>query len=109
MNLDLITLEVWWSRLVAIADQLDTPGYQSQPGLETRPRHRHRRRHPPARPPLAPEKERRMTMDRRTHRLVTEMLTVLERHGHHARDGEHTDQAIALIIDLARTYMAGSG
>jgi hypothetical protein len=45
-----------------------------------------------------------MTMDRRTHRLVSEIITVLERHGHHARDREHADQAIAMITDLAGIY-----
>src|SRR5690348_10481931 len=45
-----------------------------------------------------------MTMDRKTHRLVSEILTVLERNGHHRHGGQHTDQAVALIIDLARIY-----
>ena len=41
-------------------------------------------------------------MDRHTHRLVTEIITVLERHGHHARDSEHTGQAVNVIAQLAR-------
>jgi len=41
---------------------------------------------------------------RQTHRLVTEILTVLERHGHHARDAQRTDQAVAMIADLAGIY-----
>ena len=41
---------------------------------------------------------------RQTHRLVTEILTVLERHGHHAHDHEHTDQAVAMITDLVGIY-----
>jgi hypothetical protein len=45
-----------------------------------------------------------MTMDRQTHRLVTEVLTVLERHGHHARDPEHTGQAVNVIAQLAGVY-----
>jgi len=45
-----------------------------------------------------------MTMDRETHRLVTEILTVLERHGHHAHDAERTDQAVTMITDLAGIY-----
>ena len=45
-----------------------------------------------------------MTMDRKTHRLVTEILTVLERHGHHAHDAERTDQAVTMITDLAGIY-----
>jgi hypothetical protein len=43
-------------------------------------------------------------MDRQTHRMVSEIITILERHGHHAADREHADQAIAMIGDLARTY-----
>ena len=45
-----------------------------------------------------------MTMDRHTHRLVTEIMTVLERHGHHARDREHADQAVNVITQLAGIY-----
>jgi hypothetical protein len=41
---------------------------------------------------------------RQTHRLVTEILTVLERHGHHAHDAQRTDQAVAMIPDLAGIY-----
>jgi hypothetical protein len=43
-------------------------------------------------------------MDRQTHRLVTEILTVLERHGHHARDPEHTGQAVNVIAQLTDVY-----
>ncbi len=45
-----------------------------------------------------------MSMDRQTHRLVSEILTVLERHGHHARDREHTGQAVNVIVQLASVY-----
>ncbi len=45
-----------------------------------------------------------MTSDRQTHRLVTEILTILERHGHHAYDAQHADQAAAMIADLAGIY-----
>jgi hypothetical protein len=45
-----------------------------------------------------------MTMDRHTHRLVAEVLTVLERHGHHARDPEHTGQAVNVIAQLTGIY-----
>lgn len=45
-----------------------------------------------------------MTMDRQTHRLVSEILTVLERHGHHAHDREHTDRAVNVIVQLAGIY-----
>jgi ferredoxin len=41
---------------------------------------------------------------RQTHRLVTEILTVLERHGHHAHDAQHADQAVAMIADLTAVY-----
>jgi hypothetical protein len=43
-------------------------------------------------------------MDRHTHRLVTEIITVLERHGHHARDPEHAGQAVNVIAQLAGIY-----
>ena len=43
-------------------------------------------------------------MDRQTHRMVSEIITILEAHGHHAADREHADQAIAMITDLASTY-----
>ncbi len=45
-----------------------------------------------------------MSMDRHTHRLVSEIITVLERHGHHARDRDHADQAIAMITDSVGIY-----
>src|SRR6185437_7548558 len=78
-----------------------SPPHPLPPGL----RPRRRPRHPPARPPPAPEKERRMTDGpRQTHRLVTEILTVLERHGHHAHDAQRTDQAVTMIADLAGIY-----
>ncbi|HET9967968.1 MAG TPA: hypothetical protein VFQ68_06995 [Streptosporangiaceae bacterium] len=38
-------------------------------------------------------------MDRHTHRLVSEIITVLERHGHHARDREHADRVCTVIQD----------
>ena len=41
---------------------------------------------------------------RHTHRLVTEILAVLERHGHHAHDAQRTDQVVTLITDLAGIY-----
>ena len=53
--------------------------------LETRHRHRRRHRHPPFSPPPPQEQDGSMSMDRHTHRLVSEIITVLERHGHHAR------------------------
>ena len=43
-------------------------------------------------------------MDRHTHRLVSEIITVLERHGHHARDPEHTGQAVNVIAQLPGIY-----
>ena len=45
-----------------------------------------------------------MTMDRHTHRLVAEIITVLERHGHHARDPEHAGQAVTVITQLVGIY-----
>jgi hypothetical protein len=41
---------------------------------------------------------------RQIHRLVTEILTVLERHGHRAHDAQRTDQAVTMITDLAGIY-----
>ena len=45
-----------------------------------------------------------MSMDRHTHRLVSEIVSVLERHGHHARDREHADQAVNVIVQLVGVY-----
>ena len=45
-----------------------------------------------------------MSMDRHTHRLVSEIITVLERHGHHARDSQHAGQAVNVITQLAGIY-----
>jgi hypothetical protein len=45
-----------------------------------------------------------MTMDRHTHRLVSEIITTLERHGHHARDPEHAGQAVNVAAQLAGIY-----
>jgi hypothetical protein len=42
--------------------------------------------------------------DRLTWDLIHEVLDVLERHGYHRADNEHTGQAIGLIGDVARTY-----
>jgi hypothetical protein len=41
---------------------------------------------------------------RQAHRLVTEILTVLERHGYHAYDAQRSGQAAAMIPDLAGIY-----
>ena len=72
-------------------------------GLDARHRHRHRPRHPPARTPA--EEEPRMTGDDRlTWDFITDVLDVLERHGYHRADNEHTGQAIGLIRDVARIY-----
>ena len=43
-------------------------------------------------------------MDRHTHRLVSEIITVLERHGHHARDRQHAGQAVNVITQLTGVY-----
>ena len=44
--------------------------------------------------------------DRFTWGLIIEVFDVLERHGYHRRDSEHTGQAIGLIRHLARIYEA---
>ncbi len=43
-------------------------------------------------------------MDRPTHRLISEIVSVLERHGHHARDREHADRAVNVIAQLPGIY-----
>ena len=42
--------------------------------------------------------------DRLTWGFITDVLDVLERHGYHRGDNEHTGQAIGLIGDVARIY-----
>jgi hypothetical protein len=42
--------------------------------------------------------------DRMTSSLIHEVLDVLERHGYHQHDRQHTGQAIAVIGDLAQVY-----
>jgi hypothetical protein len=36
--------------------------------------------------------------------FIVEVLDVMERHGYHRKDNQHTSQAIGLIRDVARTY-----
>jgi hypothetical protein len=46
-----------------------------------------------------------MTSDNRTNwDLIIDVLDVLERHGYHRHDDQHTGQAIGVIGDLARVY-----
>jgi len=45
-----------------------------------------------------------MSMDRHTHRLASEIVTILERHGHHAPDREHADRAVNVITQLIGIY-----
>jgi hypothetical protein len=42
--------------------------------------------------------------DRLTWGFITDVLDVMERHGYHRGDNEHTGQAIGLIRDTARIY-----
>jgi hypothetical protein len=42
--------------------------------------------------------------DRLTWGFITDVLDVMERHGYHPGDNEHTGQAIGLIHDVARIY-----
>jgi hypothetical protein len=42
--------------------------------------------------------------DRLTWGFITDVLDVMERHGYHRGDNEHTGQAIGLIRDVARIY-----
>jgi len=43
-------------------------------------------------------------MDHHTHRLISEIIIVLERHGHHARDPEHAGRAVNVIAQLVGIY-----
>jgi hypothetical protein len=46
-----------------------------------------------------------MTNDKRfTWGFIIEVLDVMERHGYHRSDNQHTGQAIGLIHDATRTY-----
>src|SRR5580704_12372212 len=42
--------------------------------------------------------------DRLTWDFITDVLDVMERHGYHRADNEHTGQTIGLIRDVARIY-----
>ena len=42
--------------------------------------------------------------ERLTWGFILEVLDVMERHGYHRGDNEHTGQAIGLIRDVARIY-----
>ena len=42
--------------------------------------------------------------DRFTWGLILDVLDVLERHGYHKYDDQHTGRAVGVIFDLARTY-----
>ena len=42
--------------------------------------------------------------DRLTSGLILDVLDVLERHGYHPHDNQHTGQAIGAILDLAYVY-----
>jgi hypothetical protein len=44
------------------------------------------------------------TDDRLTPGLFLDVLDVLERHGYHHHDKQHTGQAMAVIRDLAHVY-----
>ena len=46
-----------------------------------------------------------MTSDERmTWDLIFDVFDVLDRHGYHRRDNQHTGQAVGMIRDLARIY-----
>ena len=42
--------------------------------------------------------------DRFTWGLILDVLDVLERHGYHKYDNQHTGRAVGVIFDLARIY-----
>jgi hypothetical protein len=51
-----------------------------------------------------------MTSDNRlTWGLIIDVLDVLERHGYHKHDNQHTGQAVGVIHDLARVYEGTGG
>ena len=93
----------WCAAAALDDDRLDIPGYRPRVRLETRHRHRRRPRHPPyCRPP---QEEPRMTSeDRFTWGLILDVLDVLERHGYHKYDNQHTGRAVGVIFDLAHVY-----
>jgi hypothetical protein len=96
------------ARLRAWVEQVYRPGYghlAASLGACWPARHRHwrRPRHPPYCRPM--QEEPRMTSeDRFTWGLILDVLDVLERHGYHKYDDQHTGRAVGVIFDLARTY-----
>ena len=93
-----------WCAAAALDDDLlDLPGYRPRhgwmpaTGTGTAPDI-----HPPA---LQQKRSARMPDDDRlTWGFITDVLDVMERHGYHRGDNEHTGQAIGLIRDVARIY-----
>jgi len=93
-----------WCAAAALDDDLlDTPGYRPHwgwkpaTGTGTAPDIRS--------PALQQKEERRMPDDERfTWGFILEVLDVMERHGYHSSDNQHTGQALGLIRDVARIY-----
>jgi hypothetical protein len=92
-----------WCAAAALDDDLlDIPGYRPawgwKPATGTGTA-------PDIRPPALRRKVVRMPDDERfTWGFIFEVLEVLERHGYHKRDNQHTGQALGLIRDMARNY-----
>jgi hypothetical protein len=92
-----------WCAAAALDDDLlDTPGYRPRwgwkPATGTGTA-------PDICPPALHQKEGRMPDDERfTWGFLLEVLDVMERHGYHRSDNEHTGQALGLIRDVTRIY-----
>jgi hypothetical protein len=93
-----------WCAAAALDDDLlDTPGYRPhwgwKPATGTGTA-------PDICPPALQQKdERRMPDDERfTWGFILEVLDVMERHGYHSSDNQHTGQTLGLIRDMARIY-----
>ena len=94
----------WCAAAALDDDRLDIPGYRPRVRLETRHRHRRRPRHLRARPPPPPEERRMSSDDRFTWGFILDVFDVLERHGYHKYDDQHTGRAFGMILDLASVY-----
>jgi hypothetical protein len=92
-----------WCAAAALDDDLlETPGYRPhwgwKPATGTGTA-------PDICPPALQQKEERMPDDERfTWGFILEVLDVMERHGYHSSDDQHTGRALGLVRDVARIY-----
>ena len=93
----------WCAAAALDDDQLDVPGYRPRHGWKpaagtgTAPGIRPVRHHHRGGGPVAADD--RMNLD-----FILQFLDVLERHGYHYHDDQHTGRAVGLLGDLARIY-----